>query len=97
MTRDTRSVAPTIIGTAYLPSIPSNTSPVQVMRILRELYRTIKPGGRLRIIVPDIRKAVEYYQDKKSHPYFHENFPTGCEAIWYVTNATCICPCGTAN
>ncbi|MBK7938984.1 MAG: methyltransferase domain-containing protein [Lewinellaceae bacterium] len=60
-------------------------TPVQVMRILRELYRTIKPGGRLRIIVPDIRKAVEYYQDKKSHPYFHENFPTGCEAIWYVT------------
>lgn len=60
-------------------------TPVQVMRILHEMYRTLKPGGWLRIIVPDIRKAVEYYRDRNSHPYFQEKFPTGCEAIWYIT------------
>lgn len=54
-------------------------------RLLKELYRVLKPNGILRIILPDIKKAVEFYVERSKNEYFVKNFDTGAEAIWEIT------------
>lgn len=39
-------------------------NPRESFTILEEIYRTLKPGGVARIIVPDAQKYVNYYNDK---------------------------------
>ena len=58
--------------------------PVQVLNLLKELNRTMKPGAWIRITVPDLKKFVSYYCAKE----VHENFlrwSTGCESIRSLT------------
>jgi predicted SAM-dependent methyltransferase len=57
----------------------------ECMRLFKEMHRTLKTGAYLRIIVPDIKKAIEFYNDRTKHEYFVSNFETGAEAIWEVT------------
>jgi predicted SAM-dependent methyltransferase len=57
----------------------------ECFRLFVEFHRVLKKGGVVRIIVPDIRKAVEFYNDRSKHDYFVTGFDTGCEAIWEVT------------
>lgn len=54
--------------------------PVQVLRLLKELHRTMKPGAWIRITVPDLKKYVDYYCGRDVHENF-SRWPTGCEAI----------------
>ncbi|PLZ90674.1 hypothetical protein CEN44_10295 [Fischerella muscicola CCMEE 5323] len=58
--------------------------PDQVLQLLKELYRTIKPGAWLRISVPDLKKYVKYYCGEEVHELFNR-WQTGCEAIRTLT------------
>ncbi|MDJ0902261.1 MAG: methyltransferase domain-containing protein [Xenococcus sp. MO_188.B8] len=62
--------------------------PHEVLNLLRELNRTMKPGSWLRITVPDLRKYIQYYCDKSDQSLeqrFSEEWNTGCEAISSLT------------
>jgi len=50
-------------------------------KMLREVYRILKPGKYFRIIVPDLEKVISFYLQKNSD----FQFETGCEAIHYLT------------
>lgn len=52
--------------------------------LFKEFYRTLRPGGVLRIIVPDIETAIRFYNNETLSLYYNEKFE-GAEAIWEVT------------
>lgn len=58
--------------------------PDQALRLLQELYRTMKPGSWIRITVPDLKKYVDHYYGQKIHEKF-DRWETGCEAIRSLT------------
>ncbi|MEB3193116.1 MAG: methyltransferase domain-containing protein [Snowella sp.] len=58
--------------------------PDQALNLLKELYRTLKPGSWLRITVPDLQKYVDYYEGRRVGDYFYQ-YQTGCEAIHTLT------------
>jgi predicted SAM-dependent methyltransferase len=58
--------------------------PDQVLNLLKELNRTMKPGAWLRITVPDLKKYVSYYCGETVNEQFHM-WQTGCEAIRTLT------------
>lgn len=58
--------------------------PIQVLSLLEELNRTMKPGAWLRIAVPDLKKYVNYYCGKDVDEKF-DAWSTGCEAIRSLT------------
>jgi hypothetical protein len=58
--------------------------PIEGLQLLRELYRTLKPGAWLRISVPDLEKYVSYYNGIIPHEKFKQ-WDTGAEAICSLT------------
>lgn len=58
--------------------------PIEVLNLLKELNRTMKPGAWLRITVPDLQQYVNYYCGEEVHEKFLQ-WPTGCEAIRALT------------
>lgn len=50
--------------------------------ILRELRRIIKPGGSLRISVPNLAKYIEFYNGGLPHAKFYNWAHSPAEAIW---------------
>jgi predicted SAM-dependent methyltransferase len=59
--------------------------PAEVMRLLKELFRTMKYGAWLRITAPDLQKYVDFYGGKNVGKQFSQ-FATGCEAIQSLTH-----------
>ncbi len=53
-------------------------------KFFREVKRILKPGGIFRIIVPDLKKYVEYYY-LKNNKNFHK-FENGCAAMWNLNH-----------
>ena len=41
----------------------------EAKRLLKECYRVLKPGGILRIVLPDLKAMVQEYIDEQSHSY----------------------------
>lgn len=58
--------------------------PNQAIQLLKELYRTMKPGSWLRITVPDLQKYIDFYNGDTANDKFNE-WQTGCEAIRTLT------------
>ncbi len=58
--------------------------PLQVLNLLKELYRSMKPKAFIRVTVPDLKKYVDYYNGNLPHENF-SRWETGCEAIRSVT------------
>ncbi|TRV14581.1 MAG: methyltransferase domain-containing protein [Microcystis wesenbergii Mw_MB_S_20031200_S109] len=58
--------------------------PVQVLNLLKELNRTMKPGAWLRVTVPDLKQYIDYYCGKEVNTTFLR-WETGCEAIRSLT------------
>ena len=55
----------------------------EVDNLIKEVYRVLKPGAILRIIVPDLKKYVEFYNNKNID--LGREYKFGCEAIWNLT------------
>jgi len=54
------------------------------INLLREVHRILKPGSVFRIVVPDLKKYVDFYEGKNLDPEF-QKFTNGCEGIWCLT------------
>lgn len=69
-------------------------SPDRVEKVLSECYRTLKPGGKVRIVVPDIKVGIKWYLENpqeliaKGRPFKPEHYPTtplGYLLSWFYT------------
>jgi len=58
--------------------------PYEALRLIKEMYRILKPSGWIRINVPDLGKYVNYYIGNPSEPEFNQ-FGSGCMAISMLT------------
>lgn len=54
----------------------------EATNLLNEIYRILKPSCFLRVIVPDVEKAVKFYLGENKE---FAGFETGCEAISDIT------------
>ena len=59
--------------------------PDEVLKLLKELRRTMKPNSWLRISVPDLEKYIDYYKTQDVPEEFLIKKYGGCEAIAYLT------------
>mgnify|MGYP001263031083 CR=1 FL=1 len=57
--------------------------PSEALKLLNEIYRILKPGGILRLVVPDLKIYINYYNNKDIS--LGRNYKFGCEAIWNLT------------
>jgi SAM-dependent methyltransferase len=66
-----------VIDGVYSSHTIEHLLPENAINLLREIYRILKPKKYLRIIVPDLEVAVNYYLENRENG----NSKTGCEAI----------------
>lgn len=62
--------------------------PDDAKKLLQELYRVLKVGGRVRITVPDLGKYIHFYNNydnKSNFESFHSNYSSKCSAIRNMT------------
>lgn len=53
--------------------------------LLREVHRVLKPGAIFRVVVPDLKQYVNFYNGTNTNEEFRK-FSNGCEAIWCLTH-----------
>lgn len=58
--------------------------PNATIKLLTDVFRVLKPGGVLRIGVPDLDRYLDFCAGKTPHPQF-SRYENGCEAIWHLT------------
>ena len=68
---------PNVADGIYTSHTLEHLFPDDAINLLKEIYRILKPGCYLRIVVPDIEIAVNFYVGKNKDL----DFETGCEAI----------------
>jgi predicted SAM-dependent methyltransferase len=56
----------------------------EAVHVFSECLRSLKPGGWLRVSVPDLAKYVRLYSDQKVEPFF-QSFPNPALAVSFVT------------
>jgi len=59
--------------------------PNESMLALKELYRTMKPGAHIRLIVPSLDKYVSYYSGDENPDFAH--FGNGAVAVRCLTQS----------
>ena len=57
--------------------------PTEVLKLFNEIHRVLKKNGILRVVVPDLKKYIDYYNGKKN-VFPEDQFKFGCEAIWNI-------------
>lgn len=55
------------------------------VKVLREMRRTLRPGRWARIIVPNLKLYVAFYNGDRSNSEFSEQFVHGAQAISFLT------------
>lgn len=58
--------------------------PNDALQMLSECYRVLRPGGTLRLVVPDLDKYVKFATGEPSHETFNR-YQNSCEAFWHLT------------
>ena len=56
------------------------------LNTLKEIKRILRKGGVLRISVPDLKKYIDFYNNKKSHKKFSNWSKLKGESIWCLTH-----------
>jgi predicted SAM-dependent methyltransferase len=59
--------------------------PHEVEKLLCELHRVLKPNAWIRIALPDLKKYIDFYNDKSTQPEFMKIYGSGCDAIRNLT------------
>ncbi len=59
--------------------------PTEARFLFRELWRTLKKGGWLRISVPDLSTFIDYYLGRPVDEKFKKRWPGGAEALRSLT------------
>ncbi len=57
----------------------------QARNLLKEVRRILKPNSCFRVIVPDLKQYVDFYEGREVSSEF-QKFATGSEAIWCLTH-----------
>jgi len=57
----------------------------EVVAVMSEFRRVLKPGGVLRVTVPDLGKYIRFYSGASSPGEFQRHYRSGCEALWALT------------
>lgn len=57
----------------------------EVIAVMKEFHRVLKPGSVLRVTVPDLSKYVRFYSGASAPSEFQRLYRSGCEAIWALT------------
>ncbi len=58
--------------------------PFEAIRLLSEIYRTLKPNGTARITVPDLDIYILEYNKENRGEHF-KRYENGCELMWSLT------------
>ncbi len=74
-----------IFDGVYTEHTLEHLTPREVFALLKETFRIMKPGAQLRIIVPDIKKYVSFYQGEVVDEQFSKTFDSGIEGLRNVT------------
>ncbi len=70
---------------AYSEHTVEHLKPSDAHSLFREVSRVLRPNGVFRVVVPDLKKYVDFYEKKSFFPEFNDRFKTGCEAILALT------------
>jgi len=85
------------VSNYYFSHTLEHVAPTNTLTVLREIHRTLQVGGIVRIVVPDIRRGVEFYLKnpeifearKKILPSFPDGYypktPLGYLMSWFMT------------
>ena len=65
------------------------------MKIFQDCYRALRPGGHIRVAIPDLDQLLRIYRDDEKHPEANDAirkeygalFGTSCELFNYATRA----------
>lgn len=57
----------------------------EAVAVMREMLRTLQPGGWARIILPDLQRFVDFYNGDTTSSEFVDRFAYGAEALSFLT------------
>jgi predicted SAM-dependent methyltransferase len=52
----------------------------EVLKVLRECHRVLKPGGGVRLIVPSLSYSIQAYMQRR-YDWFHDDFPRHFDSL----------------
>lgn len=70
---------------AFVEHALEHLAPWDARNLLAELARTLRPGGWVRVIVPDVARYVAYYRGELPDPRFAERWPRRADALRALT------------
>ena len=76
--------ADSIVDGVYCGHTLEHLNPKHAHKLIKEIFRILKPGSWLRINVPDLEKFVGFYMNSIQGNEFKQ-FRNGCEAIFSLT------------
>jgi predicted SAM-dependent methyltransferase len=65
---------------AYSTHMVEHFYPDELERLLAECARVLKPGGGMRLVVPNLQNAISAYQQKQSD-WFYDSFPRHFDSV----------------
>ena len=78
----------------YISHTLEHLAPERVEKVLKEVYRTLRPGGLVRIVVPDIDVGIDWYlhspnrlmeRNSPTKPETYPDTPLGYLLSWFYT------------
>ena len=83
------------VDNIYTSNTLEHLEPINLTSVLKEFYRVLKPGGKCRIVVPNVAHAIDLYINNKqdlshkkycSKPEFIPATAMGYLTAWFHTN-----------